>query len=456
MARTAWRRAAVGWAAWGAAAAAWAGVGWRTDGTGSYADADPPQAWGVASNVVWKTALPDWSNATPVPVGDRVFVCAERARLLCLSARDGAILWERGLSYADVLPPGEAARAEAAETEIAEIRAQLQPIEKELRGARQALKKTPDDAALTQKAAVIEQQAAPLRERMKPLEPFTPPETHAANGYSTATPCSDGQRVFVVYGLGLAAAYDLEGRRLWARRVDRPRHGWGFCASPVLAGGRLVLHMEQLQGLDPATGETVWTVPAGPRWGSPVAAPVGGVDVVVTAGGDFVRATDGRVLASMVAALEYCAPLVRDGVAYFIENGGKAVKLPATADAPFTPEVLWTTQPPKERYYASPVLRDGMLYAVQQQGLLSAIDAKTGAVVFSQKLPVKGTAYPSVASAGRYLFASGERGSTVVFEPGPAWKQVALNELEPFRSSPVFAGGRLYVRGSKHLYAIGK
>jgi hypothetical protein len=48
-------------------------VGWRTDGTGRYPDAQPPTEWSAQSNVVWKTPLPKPSNATPILVGDRLF-----------------------------------------------------------------------------------------------------------------------------------------------------------------------------------------------------------------------------------------------------------------------------------------------------------------------------------------------------------------------------------------------
>ena len=42
-------------------------IGWRTDGTGSYPDADPPIRWAHDSdNVVWCTEMPGWGNSTPV------------------------------------------------------------------------------------------------------------------------------------------------------------------------------------------------------------------------------------------------------------------------------------------------------------------------------------------------------------------------------------------------------
>jgi len=52
-------------------------VGWRTDGTGTYPKANPLTKWSTTQNVIWKTPLAKWSNATPIIVGDRLFVCGE-------------------------------------------------------------------------------------------------------------------------------------------------------------------------------------------------------------------------------------------------------------------------------------------------------------------------------------------------------------------------------------------
>ena len=57
-------------------------VGWRGDGTGVYPDARPPVKWSATENVLWKTPMPGKSNASPILVGDRIFVCSEPSTLL--------------------------------------------------------------------------------------------------------------------------------------------------------------------------------------------------------------------------------------------------------------------------------------------------------------------------------------------------------------------------------------
>ena len=53
------------------------------------------------------------------------------------------------------------------------------------------------------------------------------------------------------------------------------------------------------------------------------------------------------------------------------------------------------------------------------------------------------------------VFASSESGKTVVFEPGREYREIAVNVLEGFRSTPVFSGSRVYIRGLKHLWCLG-
>src|SRR5262245_59451129 len=77
-------------------------VGFRTDGTGRYPDANPPLHWGTDKNVVWRIKLTQ-SHAIPVILGDKLFTCAEPCILLCVNKSDGQILWQRESSYKELV-----------------------------------------------------------------------------------------------------------------------------------------------------------------------------------------------------------------------------------------------------------------------------------------------------------------------------------------------------------------
>jgi hypothetical protein len=54
------------------------------------------------------------------------------------------------------------------------------------------------------------------------------------------------------------------------------------------------------------------------------------------------------------------------------------------------------------------------------------------------------------------LLISSDRGKTAVVKPGREYQEVGVNELEPFRTTPAFLDGRMYVRTLKHVYCIGR
>ena len=367
-------------------------VGWRTDGTGRYPDATPAIQWSGTRNVAWATPMPSWSNSTPVITGDRLFICSEPATLLCLRVSDGKIFWQRENGTQQLDPP----------------------VASDL------------------------------------------PRAHNANGYSSPTPVTNGQFVYVMFGNTVAAGYDLDGNRRWIRSVDSPVHKWGHSSSPALASGVVAVLVKDLVGLDASTGQPKWRVPSKQSWGSPVATQIGDTAVFVTPNGQIVRAADGKVLWDELGVVEYCSPVIVDGVLYYIQKHSVALKLPDSIDG--QPQELWRQKIKGDRHYASPLVHDGLIWAVSRGEFLTVLDAATGEKVDTRQLdlgePKRNSAYPSITLGGQNVFIGSESGTTIVLELGREFQQVARNTLAQHRSSPVFVGGRMYVRTTGHLYCI--
>ncbi|MBN2583163.1 MAG: PQQ-binding-like beta-propeller repeat protein [Planctomycetes bacterium] len=437
-------------------------VGWRTDWTGKYPDADPPLTWSATENVVWKTPMPSASNSTPILIGDKLLVCSEPSTLVCLNLSDGKVLWQKDNPLLEAFSAEELAKAKAEMERIGvdKVQETIKGLERDLNQVRRDLRKNRDDEALKKKDRDLQEQIAAEKKKFEPVAQYMDPPTHGTNGYTSATPVSDGKHVWVVFGTGVVACYDLDGNRKWITFVEQPkeRNGWGFCTSPVLAGDKLFVIIDSLVALNAADGKLVYRVPAQARWGTPTLTTVDGTEILVTAAGDFFRTSDGAKLLGRTVSLEYNQPIVEAGIVYFIQNGGKAYKLPEQVSGDkleATP--LWTTEPKKDRYYASPVIHDGLIYDITQASIFSAIDAATGKVVYEQNLGLgREQAYPSITLAGKHLFVSGSSGTTAVVEPGRTFKEIGRNTLESFRSTPVFRGTRMYVRTLKHVYCIGK
>ena len=508
-------------------AALGAPVGWRTDGTGKYLAAAPPLEWSAEKNVVWRTEMKARSNATPVLVGDKIFVCKEIDTLVCLSATDGKILWEKANPIEVALTDEQVAELRQMKKEYAEVQDKLKPLhaergeldkkvnvarkgwhaaqrehgkarneenkakkalakakkedagiaeaEEALKAAQQKVglaaadvKAAKEDPALKEaeaeykakRDALNKNKIGPLEGRRNQLRKYHRPGTHGDNGYSSATPVSDGKSVYAVFGTGVVVCYDLAGQRKWARYLGKPRSGHGLCASPLLTGDKLVVQVGSTIALDKKTGDTLWTSKAAEKFGTPVLAKVGDVPVVITADASFVRLSDGEVLAKAPTGLTYNAPVLHKGVAYFIQHGGKAVEVPPAAgegEDKIEPKVLWTTKPKSDRYYGSPLFHDELIYAATQGGHLSVIDANDGKIVYEKPLKIGGDLYASVTMAGKYIFLTAGAGQTVIIEPGREYKEVARNSLgDAYWSCPVFQGTRMYVRTRKYMYCIGK
>jgi outer membrane protein assembly factor BamB len=438
-------------------------TGWRTDGTGNYPKSDPPLTWSADKNVVWKAAMPGMSNSIPVLLGHRVFITSEHCSLLCLHRNDGKILWKQSCSYDELeIDPatreklkGELVEAEKLKKKQSEVNREAEALRRKLKDA-PAVKETIDrqlDALRKQGEALKSE-----RQKLTLANRYTEPNKQGDAGFSTPTPVTNGKEVFVAFGNGLVACYDLEGNRKWLRLVEHSTAPFAHSGSPVLAGDHVVVHFADLVALRTKDGAEAWRVKCGPTHGTSLTTRIGSVDVLVTPGGMLVRADDGTVLAERMGTSGANSPLLHEGKVYYVRSGSAtAVKLPATLTPPVKVETLWTAKVRGSGYwFSSPVLYDGLLYAPNDQGTLNVLDAATGEVVYERRLELGGTNYPSVSQAGGRIYVTSDSGATVVVQPGREYRELARNQLDRFRSSLVFEGKRLYVRTYKYLYCIGE
>jgi outer membrane protein assembly factor BamB len=286
---------------------------------------------------------------------------------------------------------------------------------------------------------------------------YREPGKNSAGGFSQCTPVCDGRHVYVGFGNGLVACYDLEGNRKWLRLIEHSTLTYHHGASPVLVGDKLLVHYADLVALSIEDGSECWRAKVPANYGTSIACKVAGEDAVVHPNGFLVRVRDGHVLADKMGSTGPNSPIVHDGTAYFIRNDARAVRLPVALTAPVKTTDLWQARLKGGGYwFASPILHDGLVYGLSAQGILNVIDGTTGEPVYEQRLELEGQVYASVARAGGLIFISSDAGITVVVQPGREYKELARNTLEPFRSTPVFEGNRMYVRGQKHLYCIGE
>jgi outer membrane protein assembly factor BamB len=394
-----------------AAAATQAWPAWRGPlGTGEAPSAKPPVEWSETKNVKWKVALPCLGKSSPIVWRDTLYVTAavpgdggvQKFSLMAINRADGKEKWNLVL------------RTE------------------------------------------------------KPHEGHHPDGTFAGGSALT-----DGQRLYAWFGSRGLYAVDFSGKLLWEKAFGQmqTRNGFGEGSSVAVHDGTVVVPWDHegadfVAALDAATGKEKWRAERNEptTWATPLVVTHGGKPQVVLSGTNKVIGYD---LASGAKIWEaggttmnaIPSPVFADGL--LIAMGGfrgsmaRAINLAeAKGEVTGAPAQVWTYEKDTP-YVPSPLLYRGSVYFLKvNSGILTNLDAKTGAVRFTERLPIPNVYASPVAADGR-VYVVGREGTTAVLEAGPALKVLATNALQDATdTSPALVDGELYLRGARHLYRI--
>lgn len=89
---------------------------------------------------------------------------------------------------------------------------------------------------------------------------------HASFNPASSTPASDGERVVAYFGSFGLICFDMEGKKLWERRMPLTKSFGGNATSPAIIGDRVILYRgnyvdHYLLAVDKVTGKELWKVP---------------------------------------------------------------------------------------------------------------------------------------------------------------------------------------------------
>lgn len=299
------------------------------------------------------------------------------------------------------------------------------------------------------------------------------PNIHKKNSHASATPATDGERLYVHFGHMGTAALDLRGNSVWTRTglYEKPVHGNG--GSPILVDGLLVLSCDAVDkqvvlALDTTSGKTAWetprrTSPSRPfSFGTPTVVEVNGKKQIVSQGSDVLAGYDpktGKELwrTKFEGYSVIPKPVAGHGTVFFSTGFDKArvqtVKLGGSGDVTAT-HTGWTLNRGAP-HTPSPLLVGGELYLISDQGQFSCVDARTGKVVWEDKL--KGAYSASPIFANGIIYLTSEEGKGTVIKAGRAKEIVGEFDLgEKTFASFAAADGALYVRTESRLYKFAR
>jgi outer membrane protein assembly factor BamB len=403
--------------------------GWRgPTGMGQSSDADLPVTWGGKdnANVRWKAPLYpgtdkvrfDQNQSSPIVQGGRVFATfswwpaganAEQRppehHVVCFDAADGKRLWDT------TVEPGPW-------------------LLKDLRG-----------------------------------------------GYTAPTPATDGERAYVLFGSSVAAALDRDGKLVWRKEIAPFSFDVAMGVSPVLHKGTVLIAWDQtnktsrLIAMDAKTGDVQWERkrPAA-DWAhsTPTSAEVNGKTQLLMAGATALEGVDpatGETIWSCTSGDakparigDTLSPVLAGGVVYADSGrGGPGIAVDPTGMGDVTRTHLkWKLAKVPDGSIGSPVAVGEHLYRLQNPDVLHCYRLADGKEVFAERLAGASAVPSPVATAdGRVYFASG--GKSFVVRAGTKLDVLGTSDLgDPAQASPAVAGGRLYIKGGRNLYCIGR
>ena len=298
--------------------------------------------------------------------------------------------------------------------------------------------------------------------------------THGDNDFASASPTTDGERLYCWFGSAGLFCFDLDGNKLWDTDLGKAHvsASLGEGSSPVVHNGKLVIvrdHKRQstIQVLNAKTGKLLWKVNRneGNTWATPAVVKSRGKPQVITTASGKVRSYDldtGKVIwkSTGLTGNAIPCPVVERDVVYCM-SGYKgyslmAIPLDVRGDISGSDKILWT----KKRgtpYVPSPLLYDGLLiYTQSNQALYSTVNAQNGkSYIDRQRLKGLSNIYGSPVGAASRIYLTDRSGTTLVLKRSRELNILARNQLgEQVVSSPALVGNQLFLRGRKHLHAI--
>jgi len=398
--------------------------------TGAALQGNPPTVFSVTQNLKWKTEIPGKGHATPIVWGDNIIIQTAVA-----TAEKG----DTSLMAKTSRMPGS----------ITELIHDFKVI------------------LVNRETGKIKWEKTVTREM--PLE-----GTHNLGSWASNSPCTDGKFIYAYFGSRGLFCLDFEGKIRWQKDFGQIKKvmSFGEGESPFLYRDRLFIQWDSedesfMVAIDTKTGDEVWKVKRDEKssWATPIVIEVNGKPQVITSASAQVRSYDfntGEIIWSCTGLTRNVIPnpVYADGILYvmsgFRGNALQAIDIgKAKGDITGTPAVLWTYNQDTP-YTPNPLLLNGKLYFLRaNNGELTCLDAKTGAVLYSkQKLEGIGNLYSSPSGVGDRIYVAAEN-ICLVIKAGEKFEITASNPLDDnFHASPVIVGNKLILRGFKSLYCF--
>jgi outer membrane protein assembly factor BamB len=413
---------------------------WRgPDGQGVSTETGLPTEWSAVDNVKWKTEIAGRGHSSPIVWGKKIFVT---------TALDGEAIPGRTAGVTHKMSDGSTF------------------VHPDAVGAN--LKHTFKVVCLDRDTGKI------LWERVAYEGPVQD-SRHKKASFASSTPATDGKYVFAFFGTEGLYAYDFQGKEVWKQNLGTlGTASVGYGVSPILYGNLVIMQCDEsgmnsfIAAFDKKTGKEAWRVArkVDVTWSTPVLVKTAKGTELVAGAAEAIIAYDPATGKELwrhkgLESNAVPSPVVSNDLVVLTSGYPNkialALKAGGSGDVTGTSQLAWSYNK-GTAYVPSPILYGDYVYLMTDRGLLTCLDAKTGKMEYEgQRVPKPTTFLASpVAYEGKILLTS-EDGETFILKAGPKHEVLGSNSVgEPVYASPAIANGNLFIRGEKHLFAIGK
>lgn len=298
---------------------------------------------------------------------------------------------------------------------------------------------------------------------------------HEMGSYASATPVTDGTRLWAYFGPEGLYCFNLEGELLWEKSLGGiGTFGMGTGTSPLLYKDKLILVVDQemdgkdsyMLALHKESGRELWKVQRSMRvtWATPLLVEGREQPELIVSGAEEVVSYDpdtGRELWRSEGVVSHAIPSpVSDGNFVYVSAGSQAkrsfaLRLGSDEELAGRDRILWRYEK-GAAYVPSPIYYNGHFYLISDRGVITCLNAMTGEAVYENRLPKPGTVKSSLVAGDGKIIASTEAGDTFVIKAGPQFEVLAVNSIgEAIWASPAVSEGNIFLRGAEHLFAVG-
>jgi outer membrane protein assembly factor BamB len=320
---------------------------------------------------------------------------------------------------------------------------------------------------------------------------------------ASPSPATDGKTVVFLYGNGILAGFDFEGKKLWSHDLQKEygtfAYQWTYGASPLIYEDRLYVQVLQrnepvhgrgkadgesyILALDPASGKVLWKhvrasdakMESREAYSTPIPFLNNGRKEILIAGGDCIsghdpesggelwrwgtwnptRITHWRLVPSPVAGggvILACAP--KGSPIYAFKVGLRGTQTDSA--------IAWKTE---EREVSSdvgtPLFYQGRFYVLNgDRKTIARVDPASGRADWIGELGTRVKLESSPTAGDGKIYFQDFKGQVFVVQAGEKFnllKTIAMGDEgdDQLRSSIAIADGHLYLRTGHTLYCLG-